>query len=180
MNRDQLIHIVRASARITDETRFVVVGSQLILATREDLPDPLVFSMEADIYPRESPEKAIEIDGGIGEGSMFQSTHGVYGHGVGPETAKCPAGWEDRLIPLEFTDGGKTITAECLEPNDLALSKCVAGRERDWEFVQCAAEEGLVELELMQSRVELLPIADRERQRVKRMLEGIAIRIANA
>ncbi|MBI4897596.1 MAG: hypothetical protein HY827_04425 [Actinobacteria bacterium] len=70
MNRDQLIHIVRASARITNETRFIVVGSQSILATRAELPDPLVFSMEADIYPRESPEKAIEIDGAIGEGSI--------------------------------------------------------------------------------------------------------------
>lgn len=178
MNRNQLIHIVRASARITDETRFVIVGSQSILAAREDLPDPLVFSMEADIYPREHPEKAIEIDGGIGEGSMFQSTHGIYGHGVGPETAKCPEGWEDRLIPLTFTDRGKTITAECLEPNDLALSKCVAGRERDWEFVQCAAEEGLVELEVMQSRIDALPIGNRERERVRTMLDGIANRIA--
>lgn len=177
MNREQLIHIVRASADVTKETRFVIVGSQSILATREHLPDPLVFSMEADIYPRDNPEKAEAIDGGIGEGSMFQSTFGIYAHGVGPETAKCPAGWQDRLVPLTLQDGDKEIVAECLEPHDLILSKCVAGRERDWEFTECAVEEGLVNMQVLLARAAVLPVSESEKERVCRMLNGISERV---
>lgn len=179
MNREQLIHIVRASADITNETRFVIVGSQSILATREDLPGPLVFSMEADIYPRENPEKATAIDGGIGEGSMFQSTFGIYAHGVGPETAKCPTGWEDRLVPLTLQDSDQAIIAECLEPHDLVLSKCVAGRERDWEFAECAVEEELVDIHVLLARVDELPVTERDKERVRRMLDGLSKRVAD-
>lgn len=177
MNRDQLIHIVRASADITNETRFVIIGSQSILATSEELPAPLVYSMEADIYPRDNPEKAVDIDSNIGEGSRFQDTFGFYAHGVGPETAKCPAGWEGRLIPLSLKDGDREIVAECLEPHDLVLSKCVAGRDRDWEFAQCAVEAKLVEMEELLARVDELPVAPNDRERVRRMLNGIAKRI---
>lgn len=174
MNREQLIHVVRASAEITSETRFVIVGSQSLLGSCDDLPDPLVFSMEADIYPRDNPEKSIEIDGGIGEGSMFQDTFGYYAHGVGPETAKCPAGWEDRLVPLILREGDREICADCLEPHDLILSKCVAGRERDWEFARCAVEARLVDIQLLRSRVDDLPVSVADRERINRMLTGIA------
>lgn len=173
MNREQLIHIVRASAEITNETRFVIVGSQSLLASHDDLPDPLVFSMEADIYPRDDPEMAIKIDGGIGEGSMFQDTFGYYAHGVGPETAKCPTGWEDRLVPLALREGDREIRADCLEPHDLVLSKCVAGRERDWEFARCAVEAKLVDIQILRSRVNDLPVCAVDRARVSRMLAAI-------
>ncbi|MFT4049354.1 MAG: hypothetical protein QM648_05880 [Solirubrobacterales bacterium] len=170
MNRDELIHIIRASAAITGETSFVIIGSQSILGSHEDLPDPLVVSMEADIYPKRNPEKAIAIDGAIGEGSMFQDSFGVYAHGVGPETAKCPSGWESRLVPLELEVDGQLVTAECLDPNDLVLAKCVAGRERDREFAKCALDEGVVDLKVMLSRVGDLPVAQTEIERVRAML----------
>lgn len=31
----------------------------------------------------------------------IQVTNGNYAHGVGPETAKGPAGWEERLVRAE-------------------------------------------------------------------------------
>lgn len=174
MNRDELIHVVRASADITKETRFIVVGSQAILGTREDLPEEMVFSMEADLYPADAPSKAIQVDGGIGEGSIFQETFGYYAHGVGPETAKCPAGWEDRLVKLELeTLSGQEVTAECLEAHDLVLSKCAAGRDRDWEFAKAAIREGIVELDILNARADELPIGDEQIERVKAMLEGL-------
>jgi hypothetical protein len=40
----------------------VVVGSQAILATIEDAPEELTRSTELDVYPRNDPERAIEID----------------------------------------------------------------------------------------------------------------------
>ena len=62
-------------------------------------------SMEADIYPLESPDLADVIDGAIGEGSKFHETNGYYAQGVGPDTAILPRDWLllrcDRFVPLE-------------------------------------------------------------------------------
>lgn len=178
MNREELIHVVRASAAITKETRFIVVGSQAILGSREDLPEEMVRSMEADLYPAEDPEKAIEVDGGIGEGSMFQETFGYYAHGVGPETAKCPSGWESRLVILELeTLAGEAVTAECLEPHDLILSKCAAGRERDWEFAAAAIRNGIVDRETLLARADDLPVEADKIATIKSMLNGLNARV---
>lgn len=92
MRRDQLEHVISAAATVVEESWFVVVGSQAILGTHPDAPDVLLRSMEADIYPLESPAKAVKIDGALGDGSSFHRTFGYYAHGVGPETAKPPAG----------------------------------------------------------------------------------------
>jgi hypothetical protein len=65
-------------------------GSQAIHALRMKLP-PIAFqSDEADVYPRNYPERADEIDEAIGELSPFHDTHGYYGHGVTPTTAGLP------------------------------------------------------------------------------------------
>jgi hypothetical protein len=93
MTREELEHIIRASADITDQYEFVIVGSQCILGP---IPHPeAVFTMsaEADIYPLQAPELAEKIDGAIGEGSPFHQTHGYYAQGVGPDTAILPNDW---------------------------------------------------------------------------------------
>jgi hypothetical protein len=101
MRRADLEHVVAAAAQIVGEDEFVVVGSQAILGSYPDAPASLLRSQEADVYPRNSPEKAIRIDGAIGDGSYFHQTHGYDAHAVGPETAKAPAGWEERLVPVQ-------------------------------------------------------------------------------
>jgi hypothetical protein len=69
MRRVDLEHVIAAAAQILGEDEFVVVGSQAILASYPDAPASLLRSQEADVYPRNSPEKAIRIDGAIGDGS---------------------------------------------------------------------------------------------------------------
>src|SRR4051794_10388561 len=101
MRREDLHHVVAAAAHIVGESEFIVVGSQSILGSFPDAPEALLRSQEADIYPRHAPEKAINIEGALGDGSHFQQTFGYYAHGVGPETAKAPAGWDDRLVVVE-------------------------------------------------------------------------------
>jgi hypothetical protein len=95
----------------------VVVGSQAILATIEDPPEELIRSTELDVYPRNDPERAIEIDRNIGEGSRFHDTYGYYAQGVGPETIVGPAGWEGRLVefvvaPIQKKDGIDLLPAD--------------------------------------------------------------------
>ena len=71
MNRDELEHMIRAAATVSDEEEIVVIGSQAILGQFPDAPPTLLFSQEADVYPRRRPEKAIMIDGAMGDGSQF-------------------------------------------------------------------------------------------------------------
>lgn len=127
--------------------------------------------MEADVYPLNAPDKAAAIDGSLGDGSPFQGMNGYYAHGVGPETAKAPAGWEDRLVRVEILPRVRQrteVVALCLEAHDLVLSKCVAGRERDWEFAQAAITAGLVDTEELHRRSATLPRPPADQQHARR------------
>ena len=168
--------MIAAAASVTEEDDLVVIGSQAILGSVPNPPEPLLQSMEVDVYPRRSPEKADLIDGALGDGSIFHAQYGYYAHGVGPETAKAPAGWQDRLVKVTVPArprGGKRPTAWCLEPHDLVLSKCAAGRERDWDYAREAMRAGLVEREELLARVPGLPLDDSTKEHIRRMIEGL-------
>jgi len=97
MTREELEHIIRASAEVTGQYEFVIIGSQSMLGA---VPYPeriFTVSMEVDIYPLQSPDLADKIDGSIGEGSLFHETHGYYAQGVGPNTAILPRDWMSRV-----------------------------------------------------------------------------------
>lgn len=180
MNRKELEHLIAAAANVIDEDEFVVIGSQAILAARAQPPEELLRSMEADIYPVRSPAKAEDIDAALGDGSQFHRTFGYYAHGVGPETAKAPQGWEQRLVRVPVpprVGSAREPVAWCLESHDLVLAKCVAGRERDWDFAGEALRAGLVDATDLFDRVGLLPIAGAHREHVRDMLETIVARL---
>lgn len=162
MRREDLEHVLHAAADVTGENEFVVIGSQAVLGERPDAPAALVVSMEADIYPAAAPDKADLIDGALGDGSQFHRTFGYYAHGVGPETAKAPDGWQGRLhratVPARVGSHRQPLAALCLEVHDLVLAKCVAGRERDWEFAAAALAASLVDLDTLVKRAATLPV----------------------
>ena len=85
MTREELEHIIRASADITGQYEFIIIGSQSILGPVPNPQTVFTMSAEADIYPLEAPDLAEKIDGAIGEGSQFHETHGYYAQGVGPD-----------------------------------------------------------------------------------------------
>jgi hypothetical protein len=93
MRHDEFLHVLHAAAVVTGEAEIVVIGSQAILGTHPDPPEAMLRSIEADVYPLHATDKVDLIDGAIGDGSAFQAQFGYYAHGVGPETAKAPAGW---------------------------------------------------------------------------------------
>jgi len=144
MRRSDLEHLIRAAGRIAEEHELVIIGSQAILGQFPDAPAALVRSMEADLYPRSRPELADKVDGAIGEGSNFHQTHGYFAQGVGPDTATLPKGWRQRLVRIENqnTDG---YVGLCLEVHDLAISKYIAGREKDREFTRELARHGMTD-----------------------------------
>lgn len=176
MRRHEFEHVIAAAANVIDEDEFVVVGSQAILGAYPEPPDALLQSMEADIYPARDPAKAVVLDGNLGDGSQFHRSFGYYAHGVGPETAKAPAGWEDRLIRVEMPPrpgSPRHPVALCLEPHDLILAKCAAGRDRDWDYAREALRAGIVRPSELLERLVLLPIDADHQARVRSMLEAI-------
>ncbi len=171
MRRQDLEHIIRAAAEVTDDREIVIVGSQAILGEYPNAPDRLLLSPEADVFPRHRPEEVNEIDGALGEGSMFHDTHGYYAHGVGIETATLPSGWEERLVSIR-NDNTRQATGLCLEKHDLMLSKLAAGREKDYEFVETALREGLVDPRILRERVAAMPLPPQRLDELKLALEG--------
>lgn len=172
MRRAELEHIIRAAAEVAGDTELVIVGSQAILGQFPDAPETMLVSREADIYPKNHPERADEIDGNLGDGSHFDASFGYYAHGVGPETAKAPAGWADRLIPVQSENTGNAI-GWCLEVHDLVLSKCAAGRERDWVFAKEAVRHRLADSQELRRRAADLPLPAADIERIQQMLAAI-------
>ena len=62
--------------------------------------------MEADVFPLRQPGLSDQIDGAIGERSMFHQTFGYYVHGVSENTAALPHGWRERLIKVQNENTG--------------------------------------------------------------------------
>jgi hypothetical protein len=177
MRRADLEHVIRAAAAVADDDEIVVIGSQAILGRLPDAPDALLWSQEADVYPRTHPERAEAIDGALGDGSQFHAAFGYYAHGVGPETAKAPAGWERRLVPVRVPRSPRDealVTGWCMEPHDVVLAKCAAGRERDWEFAREAIRAGVVDSGELRRRAEDLPLPAAQRMRIAQLLRGLA------
>jgi hypothetical protein len=138
MTRSDLENLIRAAGKIAGDREMVIIGSHAILGQFPEAPGILSRSMEADLYPLSRPELADSIDGAIGEGSPFHKTHGYYAQGVGPDTVTLPKSWQKRLVRIENPNTGG-IAGLCLEVHDLAISKYVAGREKDREFTQALA-----------------------------------------
>jgi hypothetical protein len=183
VNRAQFEHVIAAAAQVSGEREIVVIGSQAILGAVDQPPANMLFSMEADVYPLNHPEKAIEIEGSLGDGSPFQGMNGYFAHGVGPETAKAPGGWQDRLVKVEIparVGQDRGAIALCLEAHDLVLAKCAAGRDRDWEFARDALAANLVRVEELLGRIDGLPVRASDRAHIRKMLTGIAVQLRRA
>lgn len=176
MGPEEFEHVVAAAAEVTGHDEFVVIGSQAILGSYRQPPKSMLQSLEVDIYPLRDPDAADLIDGALGDGSQFHLAYGYYAHGVGPETAKAPRRWKERLVMRKIPPrpASKRIpVAWCLDAHDLVLSKCAAGRSRDWDYAAEALKAGIVQPDVLLARVPDLPLPDEGRNHVDRMLRSI-------
>lgn len=161
MKRHEFEHVIAAAANVLGHDVFVVIGSQAILGAVPDPPEELLVSMEADLYPLLDPARAIDVEGALGDGSQFALAFGYYAHGVGPETAKAPLGWQDRLVRVDIpprVGSARAPVALCLEPHDLVLAKLVRGGARDIDYAVTAVQAGLVDVAVLRRRVADLPV----------------------
>lgn len=171
MKRSELEHIIRAAATIADDDEIIVIGSQSVLGQFPVAPAELLVSNEADVYPRNHPERWELIDGSIGELSPFHETFGYYAQGVQPGTATLPKGWDERLVSIK-NENTRGATGLCLEIHDLLISKYVAGRDKDRRFARDALRHGLVDPMVLRERLAAVTVEDRLRQEVAAIIES--------
>jgi hypothetical protein len=170
VNRAALEHLLRASADIADDDEIIVIGSQAILGEHPDAPAALCVSVEADVYPKNKPERWNVIDGAIGEGSTFHDTFGYYAQGVEEGTATLPEGWKERLV-LVSNAGTRFAKGWCLETHDLLISKYVANREKDHRFICAAIEAGYAREEVLLARLKETSIDEASAARIRTRIE---------
>jgi hypothetical protein len=157
VNREQLAHVVRAAATVVGVDDVIVLGSQAILATVDDveLPYEVTRSIEADIAVDheisrislgvDRADLALLIEGALGEGSMFHATYGYYAEGVEIEVAVLAEGWRERLVPLISESVAGAKVGWCLSASDVWISKAAAGRTKDAEYCTALAAASLVD-----------------------------------
>ncbi len=168
----ELEHIIRASGEIAGDDEIIIIGSQSILGQFPDAPTRLLMSMEADIYPKKKPEMADAVDGAIGEGSLFHELHGYYAQGVGQETATLPRDWQSRLVTIK-NENTNNISGLCLEVHDLGISKMIAQRPKDLEFVQELVRHDMIQKETMLKRLGATDLTESVRKGIAKRISAI-------
>lgn len=147
LRRAQAEHILRAAATATQHDRFVVVGTgAVILASKRPVPARMMMTQEIDVCADgvDDPEALSDlIDAVIGRDSQFHKTFGYFGDGVGPRTATMPLDWRTRATEHRGAEAGGAV-AICPSPDDIAIAKLCAWREKDVVWLREAVRAGIV------------------------------------
>jgi hypothetical protein len=154
MKIEELQHIIRAACDLLKEDVVIVGGSQAAVAQfPEGLPKSLLLSREADIAALSDPsdEKALIINGNIGEDTLFHTTHGVYAEGVSLAMFVLPETWMQRAIELDGLSKRRTVGL-CPEIHDLAVAKLAAGRAKDIDWIKTLLRSGHLRADLFLER----------------------------
>lgn len=147
LRRDDIDHILRAAASITNHRRFVVIGTGAVIIAARHIPAAMMLTPEIDLYADglADPEPVSDlIDATIGHGSMFHRTFHYYGDGVSPNTAIMPVDW--RVRATEYTPSDGSATAICPSADDIAIAKLSAWRDKDRDWLRDAVQSGIVNL----------------------------------
>ncbi len=161
MDLSKVEHILRAAGDATGHGTFVVIGTAAIFLWERDVPGAMAISREADLFAAgvdtaEVERISDELDAILGQASSFDETYGYYCDGVGEETAILPRDWRKRAKTYSSPATGG-VTALVPHPDDLALAKLCAGREKDMAWLATGVEHGLITVGEMRSRLNELP-----------------------
>ena len=155
MNKEQLLDLTERVKIVAGVKLPVIVGSQSLYGVTPHVPDIVKRSVECDyLLLSAGPPAFRAVIEQIGFASSFQETHGYYADAVGLATVVLPTGWQERLVPL--ADAAGNLRAYCLEVHDTCVSKLMAGREKDFAFIKELLDRGLVDMNTLIARAELV------------------------
>ena len=117
------------------------------------MPQEFYLSAEADVFPLNRPERAKElIDGAIGEGAPLSSGIWLLRSGRWRAHRGTASRLAARLVSIENANTAG-IVGLCLEVNDLAVSKYIAGRPKDLDFTRELAKHAMTNPDTLIERV---------------------------
>ena len=155
MRKSSLFELIREIRRLAPDETPIIVGSQAVHIITNFPPEIVQKSIECDfLFGSGKSETRTEINKKLGVFSQFQLEHGFYADALGLATVILPTGWEDRLQKLENENGA--IVAYCAEIHDVAVSKLIAGREKDFLFLKEAILREFIEIDIFIERIRLV------------------------
>lgn len=154
MLRSDLIKLINDFKEASGDDPPIIVGSQSFHAFTDAIPEIARQSVECDFMLSSSNfSKRPQIDLKLGILSRYREDHGYFADALGLASVILPDGWRDRLVPYR-DDSGKII-ALCADRHDVAVSKFIAGREKDLEFLTSALSSDLIDIASLLGRLML-------------------------
>ncbi len=155
MRKSDLFELVRHIKAVAPEETPIIVGSQAIHAVTPILPEIVQQSIECDfLFTSGKTETRVEVNKKLGVFSSYQLEHGFYADALGLATVILPTGWRERLQPLADENG--KVVAFCAEIHDVAVSKLIAGREKDFLFLKEAFLREYISIDEFLERAKLV------------------------
>ena len=134
MRKSDLFELVLAIKSLTPEEMPIIVGSQAVHLVTNFPPEIVRQSIECDFLFTGKSKTRTEINKKLGVFSKYQIENGFYADALGLATVVLPTGWQERLRKLEDENG--EMVANVAEIHDIAVSKLIAGREKDYVFLK--------------------------------------------
>ena len=135
MRKSDLFELISAINLLAPDETPIIVGSQAVYIVTDFPPEIIRQSIECDfVFTGGKTGIRTKINKKLGVFSQFQIEHGFYADALGLATVVLPTGWQERLQNLK-DESGKTI-AKTAEIHDIAVSKLIAGREKDFVFLK--------------------------------------------
>lgn len=155
MKKEQLFDLIQRVSSLSGISAPIIVGSHSLFAITDNVPAIVLKSIEADfLLAGDDSDARLKVSDELGLTSGFYETAGYYADPLGLASVVLIPGWRERLQPLK-DETGRTV-AICLEPHDAAVSKLIAGREKDWKFINELLASRLISFELLIERAALI------------------------
>lgn len=155
MRKSNLFELIAAIKSLAPDETPIIVGSQAVHLVTEFPPEIVRQSIECDflIIGGKSEIRAA-INKNLGVFSRFQIEHGFYADALGLATVVLPTGWQNRLQSIEDENGN--VIAKVAEIHDVAVSKLIAGREKDFLFLKDLLLSDVISMEFFTERARLV------------------------
>jgi hypothetical protein len=153
--KEAFLELIQRVKEVSGISLPIIVGSHSLYAITDEVPAIVRASVEADFLLVDDQGVAREkVHKQLGITSAFHDEHGYFADALGLATVTLPPGWRDRLTPL-YDPAGQAV-ARCLEIYDAAVSKLMAGRDKDWLFLAYLLDTQLITLPPLLERAELI------------------------
>jgi len=161
MHIEALIHLAKAAASLAPDKSFIVFGSSSAFGTFPNLADSVSTyeqTLDADlVFEPLDEETWSHLRAALGKESPFFESHGYYADINGPRAFECfPADFRDRLVPL-----ADVPNVFAIEPNDMAVAKLIAGREKDVRLLSILLAGGYLNEAAIRTRLWNMEMSDK-------------------